>query len=180
MGFSRGTDPGWWAAVRRKDPNLSGLTAIRSIYLALLLAGLVIGVVLIMIVPLEFDPAPLPIIVIVAMGITSQLMRVMMTNKAFTQETVSSGDALATAWRSDFFLGYALTDSTLLIGFVFCFVEDAIWPYVLALPFFLYGMASIAPTRANLQRLQDRVTAQGSVTSVMETLNRPMPSPTKP
>ena len=65
-------------------------------------------------------------------------------------------------------------DSTLLVGFVFCFIENAIWPYVVALPFFLYGMLAIAPSKANLQRLQERVTAQGQLTSVIEALNQPM------
>jgi hypothetical protein len=43
-----------------------------------------------------------------------------------------------------------------VISFVLCFIRSEWWPYLFDLPFFLIGMAIIAPGRANLARQQRR------------------------
>ncbi len=90
---------------------------------------------------------------------------------------------LASEYRARFFLGWALTQSVVLYGFVGVFISGAIWPYLLSLPFGLISLSRIAPTASRIARLQDDLRARGSPIDVLEALLLPaseLPPPPRP
>lgn len=90
-----------------------------------------------------------------------------------TSEYMSTTDArsLAESYRSNLLLGIALNQAPLLLSFLLCFITDELWPYLLDLPFYLIGMALIAPGRRNLNRRQKQISAQGSALSLGRALS---------
>ena len=59
---------------------------------------------------------------------------------------VSGGSALAKSYRDNFFIGFALNQAPLMVAFVLSFLGNEMWPYLVALPLYGFGMAVIAPS----------------------------------
>jgi hypothetical protein len=57
-----------------------------------------------------------------------------------------------------------------LIGFVFLFIVDALWPLLVGIGFSTVGLALSAPTRGDIRRRQQQITAAGSLLSLEEAL----------
>jgi hypothetical protein len=85
----------------------------------------------------------------------------------------TSPPKLAASYNANFFLGFALNEMPLLIAFAICFMLNERWPFVLALPFHLLGMALIAPGPRNLERRQQEIRKQGSSYSLGRALKDP-------
>ena len=49
-----------------------------------------------------------------------------------------------------------------MVAFALCFVEDAIWPYLMDFPLYLVGMALVAPSPRNFIRVQEQILTGGS------------------
>jgi putative Mn2+ efflux pump MntP len=162
-----------WSRLRSNQDD--GLTAIRRLFLSLVTAAFLIGFVLTYLFPFTSDIEGWVVLVILGAGVLGQVLRRLANNRPFHPQSLPSDESAAGAWRTIFFLGFAFAESPLLLGFVFAFMQDGIWPYLVGLPLFLYGMARIAPTRGNLQRYQDRLTAEGSMISLVEGLKRSTP-----
>ena len=169
-------DPGWGAAVRglllhRTKSIGDGLIVFRLLFLSLVMAALLIGYVLMFLDNPLGEPEALPAAGVVALGLTG------IAAAAWTQRRplpISDEDALAAAFRTNFFLGFALAESTLLIAFVLTFLLDAMWPYFVALPFYLAAMWRIAPRRGNLERHEQELRGRGSPLSLTAALRRPV------
>jgi len=71
------------------------------------------------------------------------------------------------------FIGIGCADSVALFGFVGIFIGGTIWLYLLGLAFALPGLALIGPTRADIERRQQQIAAQGSSLSLLEALMAP-------
>lgn len=170
-------DPGWRPAFKqlvvghfswRKATEGDGVLTIRALFLWLLMAPLLILYVMTLI----DGPVGAPDValgsVAVALGFAGIAAAYWTANRKL--ETRSAA-ALAESYRKLFFLGFALNEIPLLVSFALCFVENGLWPYLIALPFFLIGMALIAPSRRNFERRQAQIHAQGSVLSLGRALS---------
>jgi len=80
---------------------------------------------------------------------------------------------LAASYKAVMFIGIGCADSVALFGFVGIFIGGTIWLYLLGLAFALPGLALIGPTRADIERRQQQIAAQGSSLSLLEALMAP-------
>ena len=76
------------------------------------------------------------------------------------------------AYRAAFFMGTAFAQTAALFGFVAVFFVSQLWPYLVGLPVSLIGLALVAPTRRDLERRQQQITAAGSPLELREALTR--------
>jgi hypothetical protein len=83
---------------------------------------------------------------------------------------VRNASHLALTYRTSFFVGFALVKAPLVMSFVLCFITQRSWPYLMALPLYLLGMALIAPSRHNLERKQEWIYQRGSNLSLARAL----------
>jgi hypothetical protein len=178
-GPANGSDPGWGAVVdrilRRPGPRgRDGLTVHRLVFLAQLTAGLALLYVLTVVVERVGRPTPERAVLMAALGVYAVGVALLMRRRTLDP---SSAAALADAYRANFFLAFALIEAALLTSFVFVFVLDALWPYLVCLPFWLIAMLLIAPGRRDLARRQQELTASGSPLSITESLMGNPPTP---
>ncbi len=170
-------DPGWLRAFKTrrtgglsgtKGADVDGVVIMRVLFLSLTLAALLILFVLTFIFEEVGVPDPALGSVVVGLGVAGVAAAAWSANRKLDTSTAS---ALAESYRSNFFLGFALNEAPLLTSFVFCFIQDELWPYLVALPLYLVGMALIAPGRRNLERRQEQVHRQGSTLSLGRALS---------
>jgi hypothetical protein len=171
-GPANGSDPGWGAVIdrilRRRGPRgRDGLTVLRLVFLTLLAAGLVILYVLTIVGESVGSPTPERAVLMAALGVYAVGVALLMRRRTLDP---SSAAALADAYRANFFLAFALIEAALLTSFVFVFVLDALWPYLVCLPFWLIAMLLIAPGRRDLARRQQELMATGSPLSITQSL----------
>jgi hypothetical protein len=170
-------DPGWLPALARmyigsqfafkKRPS-DGMIILRLLFLSLLISAFLILFVLSFIID-RFGAIELALAVGIA---TFGAMGVAAAFWARNRELDLSGPAmLAHSYRTNFFLGFALSQAPLLISFVISLIKHEQWPYLVALPFHLIGMAVIAPSRRNLTRYQAQIVRRGSTISLAEALS---------
>lgn len=172
-------DPGWVPAFKRmgigglrgtKGVEVDGVVDTRLLFLSLLVAALLILYVLTFIIEPVGVPDPALGSVVVVFGIAGVTAAAWTANRKLN---ISSAAALAGSYRTNFFLGFALNEAPLLMSVVYCFIREELWPYLIALPLYLIGMALIAPSRRNLERRQEQVHRQGSTLSLGRALSSP-------
>jgi hypothetical protein len=170
-------DPGWLPALarvhlgaqfmpRRTEPD--GLIVMRILFLALLMSSFLILFVLTFIVGRLGIPAPALGLLIAALGIVGIAGAVWASNRELD---VSTAFALAESYRTHFLLAFALSEAPLVVSFLVCLVRHQQWPYLVALPFHLIGMALIAPGPRNLNRHQEEISSRGSQLSLGRSLS---------
>ena len=165
-------DPGWGVVFATRAGD-EGLALMRRLFLALLVAPLVILVVVVAIFEDVGDVSvPLAAVVVGAglFGITAATWTSRRTLRTDTPQ------ALAADYRTGFFLGFALNEAPLLLSFALCFVEEAMWPYFIGIPLYLVGMSRIAPGPGNLARTQNRILSSGSSLQLPRALTARHPS----
>lgn len=90
---------------------------------------------------------------------------------ARSRELDTTDDAsLRKTYIATFMLGYALSLSPALIGFVGVFIIGGMTPLLVGLVFFAAGFAINAPTRASIARRQDELQRRGSTRSLIQVL----------
>ena len=165
-----GSDPGWRPAVRlfgRGPRPTDGLLVLRMLFVALVKAALLIGVVLAFLgLPLG-EPEAVPLAGVIALGLAGIAAATWTARRPLTGTDEA---AVAGAYRTSFFLGFALNEMPLLAAFVISFLLEEMWAYFLALPLYLVGMWRIAPSRGNLERRQEDLHRQGSPVSLSAAL----------
>lgn len=170
-------DPGWFPALKKMRPGMhrlpsgpggDGVVILRILFLSLLLAPFLILFVLTLVIEEVGTPQPLLASGIVLLALAGAAAAGWTSRRELD---VGNAGSLAATYRTNFFLGFALNEAPLLIGFVFSFTEDAMWPYLVAFPIYLVGMWLLAPTRRNLERKQEQVHRQGSMLSVGRALS---------
>jgi hypothetical protein len=60
-----------------------------------------------------------------------------------------------------------------VVAFIGTFFANKLWLYLVGLAFGFLGFALIAPTRADIERRQQQIAAQGSSLSLLEALMAP-------
>jgi hypothetical protein len=93
----------------------------------------------------------LMVIVIVLDGVLSLVIFQRLHERALS--TVDDA-TLASEYRAVYLLGWALTGSVVLVGFVGVFITGRLWLYALALPFGIAGIWLLAPSRGRIARDQ--------------------------
>lgn len=179
-------DPGWTEAGRRAlktlvfpwtvrkarvDASVPRLVAQRSVVLAIVISWFLFLVVLSFVRPRasESESFVVPAIVGV-MGCASLFVVSILRRRQ--PDTRSERDFVQT-YTTLFFLAFAVAELPVLIGFIGVFLAGNTWVYLIGLPFGLAGFLLIAPTSANLARLQRQVRERGSSLDVLEALLRP-------
>jgi hypothetical protein len=149
-------DPGWAPALKHLLPGLggragaaSGLVLFRVLFLTLLSAAFMILFVMTFVEDEVGSPDPPVAAVVVVIGMAGAGVAARMSRRPLEGHDASE---VVAAYRTTFFMGFALNEIPLLVAFALCFVEDALWPYLIALPLYSVGMAAIAPGRRNLDR----------------------------
>ena len=164
-------DPGWTRAMPgpfmpwRKQTD--GLLTLRGIYSSLFYAGFLILYVL-----SAIDPGMGRVSYPLAAGVVFMGLAGIAAAHWSTRRPLNTGSSrhLAASYRESFFLGFALNEAPLMMSFVLVFIRDEMWPYLLALPFWVIGMVVLAPGKANLRRRQQQIMAQGSMLQLVPAL----------
>lgn len=159
-------DPGWGPAFRAivgRRSGLDGLTALRALFLTLTLASFGILLVLMFMDKDVGSPSPWKVIGVAVLSVIGATVANRITRRKLDP---AAPDKAASEYRSRFFLAYSLNDIPLLVGFVLVFVEEALWPYFVAMPIFVVGMFGIAPGKRNLEALDRNLMAQGATFSL--------------
>ena len=180
-------DPGWGPAIRRgpfivllpfahirtmytlRKGGVDGLTVLRMLFLHFLFALLLFLVVLVLVLG-EEEPKPIPGWMAVAFPVVLVGCLAGVAWARARPLVVSDETSLAGSYRTVFFLGVAYAEAAALFGFVGVFLVDRLTPYLIGLGVAVVGLTLIAPTRANIERRQREITAQGSTLSLGRTL----------
>jgi len=155
---------------RRLDPNENGLVLLRQVFLSFCIAIVLFGVVLAFLWPSQSNEPASPglavgiIVVGIATGIAGRFVE---------KPLVCSDEAtLAGSYRTRFFLRIAFAECAALFGFVGFFIASVWWVYPVGALVTLTGFARAAPTRARLQRDQERLNGQGCFRSLVAALSQ--------
>ena len=162
-------DPGWFPGVAGASgaSGTDGLVILRILFLSLLAAPFLILLVLTFVIDEVGSLEPLLGTGVAGLAIAGVAAAGWVTRRDLD---VTSAETLAQSYRTSFFLGFALNEAPLLIAFVFCYIEEAMWPYLVAFPIYLVGMWLLAPTKRNLARRQEQVHRRGSMLSLGQAL----------
>jgi hypothetical protein len=165
-------DPGWFPGANRSASGPSGgtgpsgtdgLVILRILFLSLLAAPFFILAILTFVIDEVGSPEPLLGTGIAGLALAGVAAAAWASRRPLD---ITSAESLAQSYRTSFFLGFALNETPLLIGFAFCYIEEAMWPYLVAFPIYLVGMWLLAPRRRNLERRQEQIYRQGSMLSL--------------
>ena len=161
-------DPGWRKALVSLVPGFGllaarrageGITRARILFLAYSSSVVYLGVLLVFIVDGPPKDGAWPGVVVGLLGIGG-----MIGIRWLRRQPLIGKDnrAVAGGFLSALIIGVAFAVTPAVMGFVLSIVQQARWPYVLALPFTLAGMALVAPTRAEIERRQQQMNERGS------------------
>jgi hypothetical protein len=81
--------------------------------------------------------------------------------------------ALVASYRGMFYLGIGVAEVPVLVGFAGFFLTGELWAYLLGMTLGLLALVLVAPTRADIERRQQQIAAQGSSLSLLEVLMAP-------
>lgn len=179
MGPEPYEDPGWLRPLRgiftgaARQTGVSGAVGVvvtRFLFMSLLCAAFAILVVTTIIIKQVGTPNPGLGSVVVVLGLLGIGLSAWTTRRPLD---VASPSALAKSYRTNLFIGIAICEWVLFLAFVFSFIRQELWPYLIGLPMYLVAMAVIAPSQRNLERRQEQVQQQGSTLSVGQALSAP-------
>ncbi|MBW3662889.1 MAG: hypothetical protein KY469_07295 [Actinobacteria bacterium] len=148
-------------ALRKDDASTPSITQLRSVFLSFGASNALFLVVLLFIFPSD-EPAQASTgavaagvvgLGIVALGGVWWARRLPLD--------CSGASELARSYSTWMFLGIAFAESAALFGFVGSFLVEALWPYLIGLVLAAIGLASIAPTRGDIERREATLRASG-------------------
>ena len=179
----RDQDPGWfssksllWAFVpvvglrRAQQETENPLQQLRLVFTAFAVAIVLIGLV---VLALAAGSATQESVSpgVVASGVSLYgLLSLFLPAAIVRPLDCSSRDALASSYRTRFFLLLAFAESAALLGFVGFFLTYEWWLYLVGGFFAAVGFARLAPTRRHLQREQEGLVAHGCGISLIDAL----------
>ena len=107
--------------------------------------------------------------VVVVLGIGAGALVYVQAIRA-RRPNAESLERLAASYRALTFIGIGVAESAALIGFVGTFVMSNYWIYLVGMTFALGGLLLVGPTRREIARRQEQITAQGSPLSLVQAL----------
>lgn len=157
---------------RRTKARGDGLAMIRQVWTSFVLGLLMIGVVSVIVAPTLAATSAVPwLLVLVVVTIGELIAEGWVLSRPLGCDSLV---ALASSFRSRFFLAIAFSQSIALMGFVATMVSGQWWLYWLALPFSAIGHLRVAPTRSKLEGLQDTLRDRGCALSLVRALRSPV------
>ena len=157
---------------RRTHGSTDGLTTIRLLFLSVVQAGILVGVVLLFIVevgsPGTFELFP------VILGAAE--VAAVMWSRARPLNAQNERE-LARSYNANFFRSFALAEAPLMISAGLALWRQELWPYLACLPFFFVAMALVAPGRRNLAAQQRELQSAGASLSLTSALLTQGPGP---
>jgi hypothetical protein len=176
-------DPGWrhivrslafmWIPIigllliRRRRGSADGITWLRFIYLGIVMAVWLMAFVLLFVVPsdrwFKTDQAMWFPPIVVAAGLLSLGYVQRIRSRALD---TGNPTALAASYRSNSFIGLAVSEAAALIAFVASFFMGAWWIFLVGASFATIGFILIGPSRREIARRQEQIAAQGSSLSL--------------
>jgi hypothetical protein len=169
-------DPGWVRPLTNRfmgapgtgTSGAAGVVVTRFLFMSLLGAAVAILVVTVIIIKRVGTPdldlgLALLLLGIVGIGLAGWTTRRRLDIKSLA--------ALAKSYRTNLFIGIAVSEWVLFVGFAFSFIRQELWPYLIVLPLYLIAMVTIAPSKRNIERRQEQVNQQGSTMSVGRALS---------
>lgn len=157
---------------RRTHGSSDGLTTIRLLFLSVMQAGILVGVVLLFIVEVG-SPGPFELFAIIlgAAGVAAVVW-----SRGRPLDTQNEKE-LARSYNANFFRSFALAEAPLMISAGLALWRQELWPYLACLPFFLIAMALVAPGRRNLEAQQRELRSAGASLSLTNALMTQGPAP---
>lgn len=174
-------DPGWRRSLLALIPGYGlvlslrgggtrtdGLVMLRSVFVSFTGAIVMFAVVLVFLFPLgPVEAAGAMPSVVVGYGVISLgLARALGRHRL----DCASETALASTYRSRFFLRIAVAEAAALLGFTGAFIQERLWIYLVGAAFALVGFALTAPSAGNLRKEQDALNRAGCSLSLAATL----------
>ena len=157
---------------RRTHGATDGLTTIRLLFLSVMQAGILVGVVLLFIVdigsPGTFELFP---VILGAAGVAAVVW-----SRGRPLDTQNEKE-LARSYNSNFFRSFALAEAPLMISAGLALWQQELWPYLACLPFFFIAMALVAPGPRNLAAQQRALRSTGAPLSLTNALMTQGPGP---
>jgi hypothetical protein len=141
---------------------------LRQVFVTFCLALVMFGVVLVFLWPSQSQQPDAPGFAgfLLALGVVAGIV-----GRLVEKPLVCTNDAsLAGSYRTRFFLRIAFAESAALFGFVGFFTASVWWVYPAGAAIAFAGFARAAPTRAALQRDQDRLNERACFRSLVTAL----------
>lgn len=157
---------------RRTHGATDGLTTIRLLFLSVMQAGVLVGVVLLFIVELG-SPGTFELLSVIlgAAGVAA-----VMWSRRRPLNTHNERE-LARSYNANFFRSFALAEAPLMVSAGLALWRQSLWPYLACLPFFLIAMILVSPGRRNLEAHQRELRSAGVSLSLTDALLSQGPSP---
>jgi hypothetical protein len=163
--------------MRPGAPAPNTLTTLRLLFFSLAMSPLLAGLVVIVSTPGRPPGDEDPRFYSISVGALGVLSLILVQWLRRRPLDVTSKEQLVASFRTNFFLGFAFTDVPIILGLIGALRTHELLIYGEALVFFVIAMLLIAPTRANLDRRQQQITAQGSPLFLVEALREPASGP---
>jgi hypothetical protein len=175
-------DPGWQWSWRTLSvflpfvglrtagrPGGDSLQTLRSIFVGFCTMVVLIGVVVLILGDVNPEQADRPgvSVPLVVAGCAVALVLQRLVPRPLDD---SDPAALATSYRTRFFLRLAFAEACALLAFVACIAVGPAWVYAIGLVGALVGFRTAAPSRANLRADQDALGLRGCTTSLVGSL----------
>jgi F0F1-type ATP synthase membrane subunit c/vacuolar-type H+-ATPase subunit K len=157
--------------LRRGPASSDGLTRIRVIFVGFVSAlWLIAFVLLFVILPTSWwntDQSLWFVVVVLVTGcLTSFAVRWVRGRRL----DASSSQKLAASFLAQMFIGIGYAELAALVAFVGTFFMGALWIYFPGLVLATVNLVLVGPTRREIARRQEQITAQGSPLSLVQAL----------
>ena len=162
---------GAWKELRERPKRPDGLTALRSVFVGMVAALPLFLLPLFFIAPWNGRGESAWALGLVVLLGTIGLFRVRTARNRPLR--IESTERLASSYRANFFIGVGHSVAPSVVAFIGTFFANKLWLYLVGLAFGFLGFALIAPTRADIERRQQQIAAQGSSLSLLEVLMAP-------
>ena len=164
----------WWHLIpivglmkARRRTEANGLVALRTMFVGMVVSLLLFLLALSFLGPWEGGDERWVPWTVAALGVYTLAAMAWVRRRPLV---TGSPEALAGSYRARFFIGVGLAQSAALFGLAGVFIGGSPWTYLVGLPFALVGLWAIAPTRLDIERKEQEITAAGSPLSLLDAL----------
>jgi F0F1-type ATP synthase membrane subunit c/vacuolar-type H+-ATPase subunit K len=165
--------PGYLQFTIRRAEQRDGLELTRQVWLSFASALVLIGVV---VFPLGLAPAGRPFPWVIGLAVATGGFHVAESLALSKPLSCADPAALASTYRTRFFLAVALADALALLAFAEAVVLGRWWIYWLFLPFALMGLVRAAPTGTHLEADQENLRSRGCSLTLVGALRASAPN----
>jgi F0F1-type ATP synthase membrane subunit c/vacuolar-type H+-ATPase subunit K len=173
-------DPGWGKAAKRAlfpysqfihrlrpRTQTDSLSAIRQVFLGVVMALPLFAFILLFIVPRDrwwkTDRSHWVIVVVLAVGCGTSLLVGRIRDRRLD---ASSAQRVAQSFVAKLFIGIGYAEVTALVAFIGTFIMYNLWIYLVGFAFSMINFILVGPTKREIARRQEQIAAEGSSLSL--------------